>query len=119
MHLLQNLKSIKDLQNNPEALAEKMSGDDVLSMYAVVRDVMLSNVLEPKISLTPSDETLAPEEIIPEDFEFFCQWVWNGGQATSAASFRARESTAERNGTPGSSSNSSDQAASPVSDLTN
>jgi hypothetical protein len=87
MHLLQKLESVKDLKVATKVITENITGDEIVKMYELVRDAMLNNVISPRISLEPSDDTLLPEEIDPEDFEFFRDYILSGGQA-SVNSFR-------------------------------
>lgn len=81
LHILAGVKKLKNVGKNQSELQNKLSGDDILNIYAMARDAMLENVIEPKIALEETDESLTPEMIDPEDFEFFVTWVISGGQA--------------------------------------
>ena len=55
------------------------------------RDLIIYCAVDPKISLTPnSDNEIAPEEILPEDFTFLLHWVLTGGKSgESLSTFRS------------------------------
>lgn len=57
----------------------------------LTRDVMLNNLVYPKVSLEPSPDTILPEQIDPEDFDHFMKFVIRGGQAQY--SFRGAHSS--------------------------
>jgi hypothetical protein len=117
LHLIQHLGSVKNIEAKAAEFAEKLSGADIVNMYTIVRDAMLFNVVEPKISLTETDEALTPEQILPEDFEFFRDFVFSGGQA-GRNSFR-KPSDTERTGPADTHTDSSPAFSGSVSDLTN
>lgn len=76
-HLIGRLKSVQKLPQ-PE-----MSEDEMvklgMSALEIVRSVMLNNLIFPRISLEEKEGYILPEQIDPEDFEFFFQFVMNGG----------------------------------------
>lgn len=68
-----------------EATREMMSEltpEDLLDNLAFGRDLLLFCAIEPRISLNPSsDNEIAPEDILPEDFLFLINWVMTGGKS--------------------------------------
>jgi len=79
MHLLTKLDSVR---NSPQ---KELTQDEIMQLgiaaMSITRDVMLNNLIEPKITLTETDESITPEMILPEDFEFFMNFIVRGSQA--------------------------------------
>lgn len=70
------------VKNAPKKdLSEKELGKIGLKWLEYTRDVMLNNLIFPKISLTDEPDSIAPIDIDPEDFDFFMKWLRGGGQA--------------------------------------
>lgn len=86
LHLLVNLKSLKNAPKNAE---KNLSGNDVLNMLKMVSDAFLNNVVEPKITLEETPDSITPEMVDAADFEFFRDYVLSGGQSAQN-SFRAK-----------------------------
>jgi len=83
LQLLTKLKSIKDQP------AKTLTDDEAATLgiraMIVVRDVMLNNLIFPKITLEPGADSITPEQIDPEDFEFFKNFVMFGAQSAAIA----------------------------------
>lgn len=65
--------------------AQRMTPDEMVSNLIFARDLLYYCAREPRISVeypTP-DDAIAPEDIIPEDFDFLTNWVMSGGNAGS------------------------------------
>lgn len=93
MHLIVKLESVR---NQPQ---QKISNEELLeagiSIMEITRDIMLNNLVFPKIALEEKEGCILPEQIDPEDFEFFMNFVRAGGQA-SANKFRPKTSRKRR-----------------------
>lgn len=74
-------------------MLKNLSPEDMVSTLFFVRDLLQYCARDPKISTeTPTpDDAIAPEEIIPEDFEFLSNWVLSGGNAGSGLGTFRRE----------------------------
>jgi hypothetical protein len=62
---------------------KKLSPEEVVSNLTFARELLALCSRDPKISLvtpTPAD-AIAPENILPEDFEFLKDWILSGGNA--------------------------------------
>lgn len=112
LHILAGVKSLKSGMNAKQAAAleSKLEGDDIIKIYAMVRDVMLNNVVEPKITLEETEDSITPEMIDPADFDFFTQFVISGGQATQN-SFRKTDGQPRRSGASGVDSENAESVA--------
>lgn len=82
LHLLAGKKSLKKAAQNADVMAENISGDDIINIYAMARDALFNNVIEPKITLEETADSITPDMIDNEDFDFFTSWVISGGQVT-------------------------------------
>jgi hypothetical protein len=93
VHLVARLRSVQ--QN---VGAKPMTDDEEfeLGMAAMIvtREIMLNNLISPKITLEETEESITPEQIDPEDFDHFLKFVVIGGQS-SQNSFR-QQSTPKR-----------------------
>lgn len=79
MHLVAKLRSV---QNAPQkTLTEDEQFDLGMAAMTVTRDIMLGNLVFPRITLEETEDSITPEQIDPEDFEFFMQFVVMGGQS--------------------------------------
>lgn len=87
MHLIAKLESVQNQPSKEMTQAEMVELG--MSAMTITRDVMLNNLVEPKISLEETDDTITPEQIDPEDFEFFMKFVMFGGQADADLKSRA------------------------------
>lgn len=83
LHLLSG-KAITETE-----IAEKVSPDDVSKVLEMIREALLNNVIEPKITLKETDDSITPEMIAPEDFDFFMGWVLSGSQVTNGGQAQA------------------------------
>lgn len=82
-HLIAKLSSVRGLSEeaafnrlNPEE-AEKM----ILLGMTITRDVILNNLVEPRVTLIETDDSITPDMILPEDFTFFKNFIMRGAQA--------------------------------------
>lgn len=79
MHLVAKLESVK---NAPQrTLTQEEILDLGMSAMFVAREVMLNNLVEPRITLEETPDSISPEQIDPEDFEFFMNFIVRGSQA--------------------------------------
>ncbi len=63
-----------------QAMADSLSPQDLMDSLEFGRDLLLFCAVEPQIALKPiSDNQIAPEDILPEDFDFLINWVLSGG----------------------------------------
>lgn len=63
-------------------LQDSLTPEDLLNNMAFGRDLLLYCAVEPRISLNPtSDDEIAPEDILPDDFTFLVSWVMTGGKS--------------------------------------
>lgn len=83
MHLIAKLESVKNMPEDERAknISQKDLFDAGMSMMEVTRDIMLNNLVFPKITLEETDDSITPEMIDPEDFDFFMNFVRDGGQS--------------------------------------
>lgn len=86
MHLVQKLDSAKA---SARELTDKELAELGVAALTITRDVILHNLVWPRVSLEPSPDTIQPTDIDPEDFDFFTRFVMSGGQA-DADKFRKR-----------------------------
>ena len=86
LHLLANLSSLK---NAPKDLEKDLTGADVLNLLTMVSDAFLNNVVEPKITLIETDDSITPEQVDPADFEYFRDYIISGGQSTLGKPLRS------------------------------
>jgi len=72
-----------DLEAAKKEFFETLTHEDILTNLAFGRDLLLYCAVEPKITLdgTDSDETIKPEEILPDDFMFLISWCMKGGKS--------------------------------------
>lgn len=74
-------------ENNNDAAGRKaimssLDSDELIGALSFGRDLLLHCAVEPVISLNPtSDDQIAPEDIMPEDFTFLMNWVLSGGKS--------------------------------------
>lgn len=77
-----------------EEEAEHLTPDDLLNNLIFGRDLLLYCAVEPRVKLDadPDSETeIAPEDILPEDFDFLISWVvTGGGSGESLSTFRSK-----------------------------
>jgi len=82
LHLAERLKAVRDAGGSEaEALSEDEMTEIGVNSLLIVRDVMLNKLIFPKIRLEPGADSILPEQIDPEDFDFFKEYVMGGGQA--------------------------------------
>lgn len=71
--------------NKNEPLTEREQAEIGVKAMELTRDVMLSNLVFPKITPEPSEKSIGIEEVGEkidiEDFNFFSGWLMNGAQA--------------------------------------
>ncbi len=76
----------KSAEADQKPLTQAEQAEAGLKAMEMTRDVMLNNLIFPKITLTPEPDAICidnvGEMIDPEDFEYFMQWLLAGGQAT-------------------------------------
>lgn len=86
LHMLKKLSSVR---NMPE---KALSPDEVetlgLAAMEFARDVMLNNLIFPKITLEETPDSITPEQIDPEDFDYFIQYLLGGAQAEANSKSR-------------------------------
>jgi hypothetical protein len=66
-----------------EAMLKELSREDLMKNLEFGRDLLLHCAVEPRISLAVPlpEDAIAPEDILPEDFEFLLGWVMSGGKS--------------------------------------
>lgn len=73
-------------QKNMGKLTQEQQVDLGIQAMEMTRDVMLNNLVFPKITEERTSDSICIEDaaalIDPEDFEFFTKWIMNGGQGT-------------------------------------
>lgn len=79
MHLVAKLQTVKNAPQMPVTEAEMLELG--MSAMEITRDVMLNNLVFPRIGLEEKEGHILPEQIDPEDFEFFMQFIMRGAQA--------------------------------------
>lgn len=85
MHLLAELNIGKGFsEDDKAAMLETLTGKDIVKMMAIARDALFTNVVEPRITLEEEPDSLTPEMLDPEDFEFWSGWVLRGAQASTS-----------------------------------
>lgn len=95
LHLLAG-KTLASATETSEEIANKLKTDDVTAILEMVRDAMLNNVVEPKITLEETEDSITPEMIDPEDFDFFMTYVMSGGQAAGGGQAQARSKSVSK-----------------------
>lgn len=78
-----NLNQPLNAEEMGAQLAEKLSGDDVISILELTRDLILTNLLEPKVTLEETEDSITPGMILPEDFNYFMMHVISAGAANN------------------------------------
>ncbi len=81
--LAEKLTGIQDSSGGVdlERAQKTLSPGETIKMLEFGRDLLLYAVVEPKISIDPQgEEEIAPEDILPEDFNFLYQWAMSGGE---------------------------------------
>lgn len=109
--LAAQMASIAERNNSdPEAtgmaMVKELGTENLLKNLEFGRDLLLHSVIEPRISNaspTPED-AIAPEDILPEDFEFVLGWALSGGKSGAGLKFfrtKRSKSAMDRTGKQG------------------
>jgi hypothetical protein len=76
-----------DKDSASKAMLTELEPEDLMNNLTFGRDLLLYCAVEPRISLSPTDENeIAPEDILPDDFMFLISWVMTGGKSGAALS---------------------------------
>lgn len=79
-------------QSERKPTEQEMVGAGIAAME-MTRDVMLNNLVFPRITLEPSPDSICisdvGEKIDVEDFTFFMEWLLNGSQVNADASSKS------------------------------
>jgi hypothetical protein len=88
--LVGKLAAAAATDSDPNAAVKTLNPTELIQSLEFSRDLLLACAVEPRISLNPkSDDEIAPEEILPEDFQFLMKWVIQGGKVgESLSTFR-------------------------------
>ena len=81
MNLISALPSTRNKPIKQPTEAELREGG--MKALLMVRDVMLSNLVSPRITLEETEDSITPDQIDPEDFDYFFNFVMNGAQVES------------------------------------
>lgn len=72
-------------KESADSALKELKPDELMKALMFGRDLIVHSVIEPKIALEPKTENeIAPEDILPEDFEFLLNWVMSGGEAAKS-----------------------------------
>jgi hypothetical protein len=75
-----------------KAMVSEIGTEGLMKNLEFGRDLLLHCAVEPRISIESPvpDDAIAPEDILPEDFEFLIGWVMSGGKSgASLGTFRS------------------------------
>jgi len=83
LHLIKELAKIKDFKGNESDIAKELSPDEIVQFLEFCRDVLYTNVIEPKFSADGENGTIPGYKIPANHFQKFMSWVSGGGQIVS------------------------------------
>jgi hypothetical protein len=71
-----------DGQNEQAAveLLKSFTEDEFNKALILGRELLIYSAVEPKVSSDGSGDTLAIEDILPDDFAYLTKYVWSGGK---------------------------------------
>lgn len=84
---------VKQVDNEAagQYVLEHFTEQDFANQQQLGRRLLEYCAVEPKVKIdaAPDDDAIAPEDIMPEDFEVIMKWIWSGGrQGETLAKFR-------------------------------
>lgn len=74
---LQGMSELEAFKRLDPHEREKM----VMLGFTITRDVIFNNLIEPKVTLVETEDSITPDMILPEDFTFFKNYIMRGAQA--------------------------------------
>lgn len=86
MSLVGRLNSVRNLPS--EEIQKRVSEEDLqiagIRTLEMVASILLNNLVFPRITLEPTDDSITPEQLDPEDFDFLMNWILNRGGTADA-----------------------------------
>ena len=79
VHLIARLESVR---NQPQRELSQQEIEKIkIHSERIVFDVLFNNLLEPRVTLQETEDSITPAQIIPEDLTAFAEWVLQGAQS--------------------------------------
>lgn len=79
-----------DIEGVAKQILATFTEKDFMQQQELGRKLLEYCCIEPKVAVnSEAADTISPEDILPEDFQFLMQWLWSGGkEAQGLETFR-------------------------------